>query len=189
MVKVASSLVSIILSSVAVTSVTSSSSESALRKNTFTHDEEVQSLTSNIFSKSNRRKASFADESMMLDTSTDDQDQYQDDDDYMAIFDLSKYSVKFHSCASLSSFDFEDFAHEEKESRSNSTFNPIEGTQIVTYRLCPSDSCNDDSWEGCSTEYGNNAITLKDYFQAKKEYEESAEEAIESNCNYCESCR
>lgn len=99
--------------------------------------------------------------------------------------DLSKYSIKYHSCSSLSSFDFDSFGVDT--SGSKDTY-PYTSTQVVTYRLCPSSSCSDDSWSGCTNSYGSYAITLEEYFQAKNDYQSELNSVLEERCTYCENC-
>lgn len=100
--------------------------------------------------------------------------------------DLSKYSIKYHSCSSLSSFDFDSFGVDT--SGSKDTY-PYTSTQVVTYRLCPSSSCSDDSWSGCQSSYGSYAITLEEYFQAKNDYESELNSVYQERCSYCENCQ
>ena len=121
--------------------------------------------------------------------SSSDDDAFGRDDDYdytNTYFDLSKFSVKFHSCSSLSSFDFDKFQHED-DTKDDETF-PYTTTQVVNYRLCPTDTCQDDTWKGCKNVYGNYVITLEDYFEAQEDYEQDLEEAFEARCEYCEEC-
>ncbi len=112
------------------------------------------------------------------------------DDDYSygsTTYDLSQLSVKFHSCASLGSFDFDSFEHVEYDS-SEGSYSPYNATQLVTYRLCPTDTCQDNTWKGCRNVYGNYAITLEDYFEAKEEYEDYIDGTKEM-CDYCDFCQ
>ena len=117
-------------------------------------------------------------------------DDIYDGDDYYEYnstqFDLSKFSVKFHSCSSISSFDFDKFEHND-DTKDNEVF-PYTTTQVVNYRLCPTDTCQDDSWKGCKNVYGNYVITLEDYFEAQEEDEEYLKESFEKKCDYCEEC-
>ncbi len=132
---------------------------------------------------------------------------FQGDDaiDYSEVFfDLSKYSIKFHSCASIKDLELERFNEEEEEDDDNAAqyYNNKEGeeekeeeeegekypyttTQVVNYRLCPSDTCQDNSWKGCRTVYGNYMIGMEDYFEAQDEY---IEEVFEQYCDYCAQC-
>lgn len=125
-----------------------------------------------------------------LSSSTDDAST-QGDDDYSysssssSSFDVSKFSLKFHSCSSLSSFDFDNFGVDT--SGSKDTY-PYSSTQVVTYRLCPTSTCQDDSWSGCKNVYGNYAITLDGYFQAKQDYEDDYNQVNQDYCSYCENC-
>ena len=145
------------------------------------------------------------------DASVEVDDQYdnahiQDDEvDYSDIFfDFKQFSIKFHSCASVA-IDFEDFDKEEddnqnqqkenyyqyygeeaEEEDNNGIVYPYTTTQVVNYRLCPTDTCQDNSWKGCRNTYGNYMISLEDYFQAQEQY---IEEVFEQYCDYCAQCQ
>ena len=128
-------------------------------------------------------------------------------DDYYfneTTFDLSKFSLKYHSCASLSFFSIEsgedneyniddtavDDANEQMDDYygyqgMRSQQYPYSTPQVINFHLCPADSCQDDSWSGCQTVYGNYLITLEDYIEAQKEYNN---EYMEQYCDYCYQC-
>ena len=138
---------------------------------------------------------------------TDDATAYLDDNydnafgaddsvDYSNIFfDLSQFSIKFHSCASLTGVDLEAFGEEEEEQQQQQYYYNEDGekednrdytsTQVVNYRLCPTDTCQDNSWKGCRNTYGNYMVSLEDYFEAQEEY---IEEVFEQYCDYCAQC-
>lgn len=126
----------------------------------------------------------------------------QDDDyDYSGLvdFDMSLFSIKLHSCRSLTNFELDDIAEMEEEAaqqreEGNNGFNeedvegvvyPFTATPFVNFRLCPTDTCQDDSWEGCRNVYGNYLVPLEDYLQATQEH---LEEEKESYCDYCNQC-
>ncbi len=137
---------------------------------------------------------STADDEVALDDQYDNAFIEDDEFDYSDIFfDLSKFSLKFHSCASIA-MDLEEFEQEdddgeneqknddedeEKEEENRAT------TEVVSYRLCPTDTCQDESWKGCRNTYGNYIISLQDYFEAQEEY---IEEVFEQYCDYCSQC-
>jgi hypothetical protein len=107
--------------------------------------------------------------------------------------DLSKYSIKYHSCENPTSFTSGTF-YSENEYRDDSGDNShndhnkknyFTAENIVTYRLCPSHSCQDNSWNGCSDVYGTYLISLEDYVRSHEEYEK---ESLEQFCDYCDQC-
>lgn len=136
-------------------------------------------------------------------------DAFQGDDAYDfsdIFFDISKYSIKFHSCATIKDLELDNFLEEEEEDDDGNDaaqyYNnegeeeeaeeeddgekyPYTTTQVINYRLCPSDTCQDNSWKGCRTNYGNYMIGMEDYFEAQEEY---IEEVFEQYCDYCAQC-
>lgn len=128
-----------------------------------------------------------------------------DEYDYSALtsFDISKFSLKVHSCKSLSNFDLDEFVEEaeqeyERENAQGQQQNnevseeqlegivyPYTGIPMVNFRLCPTDSCQDDTWQGCRNVYGNYMIPLEDYMEATSEH---LEEEVEEYCDYCKQC-
>jgi len=97
-------------------------------------------------------------------------------------FDIADYSLKYHSCRSLSNVDLNDLSAEQNEEEG---VYPFTTTQVVNFRLCPTDTCQDDSWQGCRNTYGNYMITLEDYFETTQEHEK---ELFEQYCDYCTKC-
>ena len=124
-----------------------------------------------------------------------------DEYDYSALtnFDISKFSLKVHSCKSLSNFDLNEFVEEaEAEYEAGEQNNevreeedlegivyPFTGTPMVNFRLCPTDTCQDDTWKGCRNVFGNYMIPLEDYMEATSEH---IEEEVEEYCDYCKQC-
>jgi len=76
-----------------------------------------------------------------------------DDSDNDVLNYLMNYSVKLMQCnqdESLSSYENDG--------------NGVDGSGVVSFRMCPSDSCSDES--GCSSGYADFAISLGDYVDA-----------------------
>lgn len=133
--------------------------------------------------------------------------QYFNDD---GSINFSKFSIKFQSCSSLNmdAFNVEDFTQYnynnkadnddnddnndndgENENDQNDVSNyqyPYNTAQIVSYRLCPIDSCKDNSWNGCRRTAGNYMISLEDYVEM---HQEDVNERIEQYCDYCDQCK
>ena len=102
-------------------------------------------------------------------------------------FDMTKYSMKVHSCASFTGYDLsqygEENSHDEQEEMANRT------STYVSYRLCPTESCQDDGWNGCRNVYGNYMVPLESYLEAVLEGDDQKEEEqLEEYCNYCKEC-
>jgi len=88
---------------------------------------------------------------------------------------LADFSVKYAGCSSLTSFT----------SSNDDGSSPFNNQNFVTYRLCPSESCADDSWNGCKATYGEYLMNLEDFLQVQQDY---IEEEFEYYCTFCEYC-
>jgi hypothetical protein len=88
---------------------------------------------------------------------------------------LADFSVKYVGCSSLTSYVDSD----EEGSY------PFVNQNFVSYRLCPSESCADDSWNGCKSVYGEYLMNLEDFLTVQQDY---LDEEFEYYCNYCEQC-
>ena len=89
---------------------------------------------------------------------------------------LRDFSIKYSGCRSLTSFmSVED----------ESDTSPLITQNFATYRLCPSESCSDDSWNGCKSVYGEYMMSIEDFLTIQEDY---LLEAFEQQCEYCENC-
>ena len=107
---------------------------------------------------------------------------YEEQEDFL---DLSQYSIKFHSCASLASSEFDGGEGDDDGTNENEEIYPYNTAQVVNFRLCPTDTCQSDTWDGCSDVYGNYIVSLEDYFEAQGEYKELV---FGQFCGYCTHC-
>ena len=96
-------------------------------------------------------------------------------DDVMGLADLS---IKYAGCSSTTSFTSEV----EDEDSYSSHFVP---DTLVQYRLCPADSCQDNSWAGCRSEYGQYMMNLEDFLDTQSDLMDMEFEML---CGYCETC-
>jgi len=88
---------------------------------------------------------------------------------------LADFSIKYAGCSALTSFT---------DSNQDGSI-PFVNQNFVTYRLCPSESCSDDSWKGCKSDYGEYLINLEDFLTVQQDY---LDEEFEYYCSYCEQC-
>jgi len=98
---------------------------------------------------------------------------YDSNETTAVIEGLKSFSIKYDKCVSLTSY-----GNVDDES-------PIRSSQLVSYRLCPSDSCNDDSWSGCQSSYGEYIMPMEDFLKAQQDY---VDEEFEAYCVYCYNC-
>jgi hypothetical protein len=93
----------------------------------------------------------------------------------MIMESLADFSIKYAGCSALTSFT---------DSNDDGSY-PFVNQNFVTYRLCPSESCNDDSWRGCKSDYGEYLMNLEDFLTVQQDY---LDEEFEYYCSYCEQC-
>lgn len=87
---------------------------------------------------------------------------------------LADFSIKYAGCSSLTSFvESDDGSY------------PFINQNFVSYRLCPSESCADDTWQGCKSQYGEYLMNLEDFLNVQQDY---LDEEFEYYCNFCEQC-
>uniref|UniRef100_A0A7S3QCK4 Uncharacterized protein n=1 Tax=Chaetoceros debilis TaxID=122233 RepID=A0A7S3QCK4_9STRA len=121
-------------------------------------------------------------------TSTSASSAFGSDDAYdhsELFFDMSKFSMKVHSCASITGLNIDEMGGsgsgdgEEDNEWVNKT------STVVNYRLCPTESCSSDGWQGCRNVYGNYMVSVGDYLESKQQYNEEASEQLCDKCNWC----
>jgi len=107
------------------------------------------------------------------------------DDDSMAddqfggfAFDVSEYSLKYIKCAAINTFN-DDLAN-DMDSES-----VLIAQRFAIFRLCPSNTCNDNDRNGCKYNYGEYILDLGIYLEAMQEYRE---ERAQAYCAFCEDC-
>lgn len=87
---------------------------------------------------------------------------------------LADFSIKYAGCSALTSFvESDDGSY------------PFVNQNFVSYRLCPSESCADDTWQGCKSQYGEYMMNLEDFLNVQQDY---LDEEFEYYCNFCEQC-
>eukprot|EP00554_Chaetoceros_debilis_P004442 CAMPEP_0194095142 /NCGR_PEP_ID=MMETSP0149-20130528/56674_1 /TAXON_ID=122233 /ORGANISM="Chaetoceros debilis, Strain MM31A-1" /LENGTH=509 /DNA_ID=CAMNT_0038781079 /DNA_START=35 /DNA_END=1564 /DNA_ORIENTATION=+ len=104
-------------------------------------------------------------------------------------FDMSKFSLKVHSCASITGLNIDEYSNsgsqsEDEDGGDNEWVNKT--STVVNYRLCPSDTCNSDGWSGCRNVYGNYMVSVEKYLESKMQYKEEASEQMCDKCNWCD---
>ncbi len=107
-------------------------------------------------------------------------------------FDMSKYSLKVHSCASVTGIDPDNFAClAEDDSRDDDCGEDYDEkwtnktTAVINYRLCPSNQCQDSSWSGCYNSEGNYMVTAKEFLESKIKFRENKDEEFCDKCKWC----
>lgn len=106
----------------------------------------------------------------------------ENNQDYDNTF-IAKYSIKFQGCHHVPQWN--DEANDEEDVR-------VLTKRLVRFRLCPTDTCTSDSWDGCSSDYGDYVVDLETfttaYWESMLENQEMQCEAAREICgdsNYC----
>lgn len=131
-----------------------------------TNTEHQQRLLANLMAKAQPRR--------QLDQGNDDQAQQEEDWDDFG-FEVDQYSVKYTGCSAIKTY-----SDEQAEDG-----NVIQAKRFVVFRLCPSDTCNKYTTEGCSEDYGEYVLEMGDYLETMAQYQE---ERNQNYCEYCEAC-
>lgn len=102
-------------------------------------------------------------------------DDYYVDADYMVSF--SGYSLKYARCQPVQRFSENAITAGE--------YSPMITDDIVILRLCPYRFCSSSRTYGCSYNFAEYAIDVKDYTRVMIRY---AEDKTEELCDWCDSC-
>lgn len=105
----------------------------------------------------------------------DDMWGYEEGKEYV-VESLRDFSLKYAGCAATTSFaeaDGEDGAY------------AFQSNNFVTYRLCPTESCQDDSWNGCKSMYGEYMMSLEDFLITQQDY---VDLEFNAYCDFCKDC-
>mmetsp|Transcript_22536 Transcript_22536/g.26124 ORF Transcript_22536/g.26124 Transcript_22536/m.26124 type:complete len:512 (+) Transcript_22536:1-1536(+) len=105
-------------------------------------------------------------------------DMYDTDNSTVAIEGLQDLSLKYAGCSSITSWAGNDGDEDEDSSG-------FVSNALVQYRLCPTDTCQDDSWKGCNSQYGEYMMNLNEFLDIQKDF---VDETLGMYCEYCEKC-
>ena len=102
-------------------------------------------------------------------------DDYYVNSDYMVSF--SGYSLKYARCQPVQRFSEDAITAGE--------YSPMITDDIVILRLCPYRFCSSSRTYGCSYNFAEYAIDVKDYTRVMIRYAEDKKEQL---CDWCDSC-
>lgn len=94
--------------------------------------------------------------------------------------DIAEFSLKYHKCTTMNLLQSDDDGNND-----DNNSDPFTALTFVTFRLCPTDSCNSDGWSGCRSQYGEYMMELSTFLYSQIQYDS---EIFEQYCNYCETC-
>ncbi len=92
---------------------------------------------------------------------------------------LADLSIKYAGCSSTTSYTANTDGEDDDQS------SHFIAETLVQYRLCPAESCNDNSWRGCKSEYGEYMMKLEDFLETQSELRETE---VQMLCKYCQKC-
>lgn len=112
----------------------------------------------------------------------EEEEYYSDnfDDDYFSRKNLRSfqgYSLKFATCQTVQRFSAEAVQRGE--------YSSMVSDDIVVLRLCPSKSCSAYAQYGCSSGYGEYAMTASEYMTIIMKYNFAKEQRF---CEFCDIC-
>jgi hypothetical protein len=112
----------------------------------------------------------------------EEEEYYSDnfDDDYFSRKNLRSfqgYSLKFATCQTVQRFSAEAVQRGE--------YSSMVSDDIVVLRLCPSKSCSAYTQYGCSSGYGEYAMTASEYMKIIMKYNFAKEQRF---CEFCDIC-
>jgi len=85
---------------------------------------------------------------------------------------MADMSLKFMGCHHISQWNAEADGDDEVR---------IESKRLAKFRLCPTDTCNSNSVNGCSSGYGDYIVSMDDFLAS---YLQNKEEVQEQECEY-----
>ncbi len=108
------------------------------------------------------------------------QEMYNNDGDNTtySVAGFEDLALKYAGCSSATSFAPDDDGED-------SNGNAFKSNALVQYRLCPAESCQDNSWDGCKSKYGEYMMSLEDFLDTQKKL---LEEEFHLICSYCDAC-
>jgi hypothetical protein len=93
-------------------------------------------------------------------------------------FDIDNYSIKYTKCATVQSYSDELAAAEYTDT-------VLAAQRFALFRLCPKDSCDASSENGCTSNYGDYIVSLDQFLLAMME---NQEQRVAGYCEYCQNC-
>lgn len=93
-------------------------------------------------------------------------------------FQLDAYSLKYTGCSTVETYD-------ANQAIDASTSSVLTSKRFATFRLCPTDSCSSNRYEGCTANYGDYVVSLDQFLAAMVALNE---DRVVGYCEYCQEC-
>jgi hypothetical protein len=92
-------------------------------------------------------------------------------------FDLGAYSLKYTGCSTVETYNDQD--------SDESGGSMLVSKRFATFRLCPTNSCSSNRYEGCNSNYGDYVVSLDQFLAAMVALNE---DRVVGYCQYCQEC-
>jgi hypothetical protein len=93
-------------------------------------------------------------------------------------FALDNYSLKYTGCSTAETYSADQAAD-------NGDTSVLVSKRFATFRLCPTSTCSDNKYQGCSSNYGDYVVSLDQFLNAMVELNE---DRVTGYCTYCQEC-
>jgi hypothetical protein len=92
-------------------------------------------------------------------------------------FQLDSYSFKYTGCSTVMTYS--------DEQASYGGDSVLQSKRFATFRLCPTNKCSNNKYEGCTSNYGDYVVSMDQFLAAMLALDE---DRVMGYCTYCESC-
>jgi len=93
-------------------------------------------------------------------------------------FDISEYSFHYTGCSAIKSYNDELAQDEDSDT-------VLMSNRMATFRLCKSNQCRSNSYNGCSSNYGEYVTSMDQFLIGMYQLEE---DRVMAYCTMCEEC-
>jgi hypothetical protein len=111
-------------------------------------------------------------------------DNQYDDDSYPGVdwtnlgFDMQSYSLKYTGCSAVKTYDSDKAASDDYDT-------VLSTKRFALFRLCPTDSCNKYSVNGCGRNYGEYVLEMDAFLEGVVEFNR---QRYWHYCHFCRRC-
>lgn len=93
-------------------------------------------------------------------------------------FDITEYSFHYTGCSAIKTYS-DDLAEDEDSDT------VLMASRMATFRLCPTDQCSSNSYDGCNSNYGEYVLPMDEFILGMLSLQE---DRVYSYCTYCQEC-
>ena len=93
-------------------------------------------------------------------------------------FDMTAYSFHYTGCSAIKTWS-DEMAQDED------TDTVLMAQRMATFRLCPTDQCSSNTYNGCSSNYGDYVVSMDQFLLGMLALQE---DRVMGYCEYCQEC-